>query len=122
VNWVFFYRLSGVVLLGGSLVPHGGHNPIEPSQLDCAIIAGPHMHHFAQMVDDLAQARAIKQLTYPQDCGEALLGLLRDQEEQEAMAKRAHECVDMQRGATQQIADAITQRMQPEATPQDNAA
>jgi 3-deoxy-D-manno-octulosonic-acid transferase len=36
-----FYRLAGIVFVGGSLVPKGGHNPLEPALLDCAILMGP---------------------------------------------------------------------------------
>ena len=44
-----FYRLSPLVFLGGSLVPRGGQNPIEPTRLDAAILHGPHIHNFAQV-------------------------------------------------------------------------
>src|SRR5690606_21695001 len=37
-----FYRLSPFCFLGGSLVPLGGHNPLEPALLRCAVLAGPH--------------------------------------------------------------------------------
>jgi 3-deoxy-D-manno-octulosonic-acid transferase len=40
-----FYRLSQVAFLGGSLVPLGGHNPIEPAKLGCALLHGPHVHN-----------------------------------------------------------------------------
>ncbi len=36
-----FYRLAQIVFVGGSLAAHGGHNPIEPALLDCAILHGP---------------------------------------------------------------------------------
>ncbi len=38
-----WYRLTGIACIGGSLVPIGGHNPIEAAQLDCALLYGPHM-------------------------------------------------------------------------------
>jgi 3-deoxy-D-manno-octulosonic-acid transferase len=41
-----FYRVAPVAFLGGSLVPHGGQNPIEPVRLDAAILHGPHVHNF----------------------------------------------------------------------------
>ncbi len=41
-----FYRLADVALLGGSLVPHGGHNPIEAVELDCVVVHGPHIANF----------------------------------------------------------------------------
>ncbi len=37
-----FYRLAPFCFLGGSLVPLGGHNPLEPALLNCAVLAGPH--------------------------------------------------------------------------------
>jgi len=44
-----FYRLSQVAFLGGSLVPVGGHNPIEPAKLGCALLHGPHVRNFADV-------------------------------------------------------------------------
>jgi 3-deoxy-D-manno-octulosonic-acid transferase len=37
-----FYRLAPFCFIGGTLVPLGGHNPLEPAVLRCAILAGPH--------------------------------------------------------------------------------
>ncbi|MDR7039812.1 3-deoxy-D-manno-octulosonic-acid transferase [Methylobacterium sp. BE186] len=51
-----FYRLSPLVYLGGSLVPHGGQNPIEPVRLDTAVVHGPHTHNFAQVYRALDEA------------------------------------------------------------------
>ena len=51
-----FYRLAEVAFIGGSLVPHGGHNPLEPAQLDTAIMLGPHTHNFAAIVRQLHAA------------------------------------------------------------------
>jgi 3-deoxy-D-manno-octulosonic-acid transferase len=43
-----FYRLASVALVGGSLVPHGGQNPLEPARLGCPILYGPHMGNFTE--------------------------------------------------------------------------
>lgn len=48
-----FYRLSPLVFLGGSLVPRGGQNPIEPVRLDSAILHGPHTGNFIQVYEAL---------------------------------------------------------------------
>ena len=42
------YRLCPLVFMGGSLVPHGGQNPIEPVKLGAAILHGPNVHNFAE--------------------------------------------------------------------------
>ena len=42
------YRLADIAFVGGSLAPHGGHNPLEPARLDCALLTGPHTENFAE--------------------------------------------------------------------------
>ncbi len=48
-----FYRLSGIVFMGGSLVEHGGQNPIEAVKLGAAVVHGPHVFNFADVYDAL---------------------------------------------------------------------
>ncbi|HSI41832.1 MAG TPA: 3-deoxy-D-manno-octulosonic acid transferase [Xanthobacteraceae bacterium] len=50
-----FYRLSRVAFLGGSLVRHGGQNPIEPARLDAALLHGPHVANFGELYERLDQ-------------------------------------------------------------------
>jgi 3-deoxy-D-manno-octulosonic-acid transferase len=54
-----FYRLAPVALVGGSLVPHGGQNPLEPARLGCAIVLGPHHWNFAEPVARLSAAGGV---------------------------------------------------------------
>ena len=56
------YRLAQTVFVGGSLVPHGGQNPLEPARLGCAVAIGPHTHNFAAVVEELAAAGALTPL------------------------------------------------------------
>jgi 3-deoxy-D-manno-octulosonic-acid transferase len=51
-----FYRLSPLAFIGGSLVPHGGQNPIEPAKLGAAILHGPHVHNFTDVYAALDEA------------------------------------------------------------------
>ena len=53
-----FYRLTEIAFIGGSLVAHGGHNPMEAARLGCAIMHGPHMANFASMAATLHHANA----------------------------------------------------------------
>ena len=48
-----WYRLTGIACIGGSLVPVGGHNPIEAAQLGCALLYGPHMFTVAGVAAEL---------------------------------------------------------------------
>ncbi len=49
-----WYRLAPLAFVGGSLVPHGGQNPMEAARLDCAILHGPHMENFSELAAGLA--------------------------------------------------------------------
>ncbi len=51
-----FYRLAPIVFMGGSLVPHGGQNPIEAAKLGAAILHGPHVWNFTEIYSALDAA------------------------------------------------------------------
>src|SRR6185295_8350290 len=53
------YRFAAVVFVGGSLVPRGGHNIIEPAAFAKPIIVGKHTGNFPQIVSDFAEAGAL---------------------------------------------------------------
>lgn len=50
-----FYRLVPLVFVGGSLVEHGGHNPLEAARLDAALLFGPHMFNFSELAHLMLQ-------------------------------------------------------------------
>jgi 3-deoxy-D-manno-octulosonic-acid transferase len=56
-----FYRLAPVVFMGGSLVKHGGQNPIEAAKLGAAIVHGPHVFNFTDVYDALDAAGGARQ-------------------------------------------------------------
>ncbi|MGN6114532.1 MAG: 3-deoxy-D-manno-octulosonic acid transferase, partial [Nitrobacter sp.] len=64
-----FYRLAPIVFMGGSLVPHGGQNPIEAIKLDASIVHGPHVFNFTDVYDALDRAGGARQA----DDGNALV-------------------------------------------------
>lgn len=55
-----FYRLSPVVFMGGSLVPHGGQNPIEAVKLGASVVHGPHVFNFTDVYEALDGAGGAK--------------------------------------------------------------
>ena len=52
-----FYRLARFTFVGGSLIPHGGQNPLEPARLGCAVLAGPHTENFTEAYDAILAAQ-----------------------------------------------------------------
>jgi 3-deoxy-D-manno-octulosonic-acid transferase len=81
-----FYRLSPLVFLGGSLVPHGGQNPIEPIRLDAAVLHGPHVENFAQVYGSLDRAGGALAIADERDLAAAIGDLLRDPTRLQGMA------------------------------------
>jgi len=60
---LFLYALADVALVGGSLVPHGGHNLLEPAALGKPLLSGPHVFNFADIAAQLEQAGALQTVT-----------------------------------------------------------
>ena len=67
------YRLADIAFVGGSLAPHGGHNPLEPARLGCALVAGPHTENFTEAYAALEGAGALERVS---DAG-TLAGVVR---------------------------------------------
>ena len=57
-----FYRLSNIVFLGGSLIKHGGQNPIEPARQGCKIFHGPNIQNFREIYDFLKRLRISRKI------------------------------------------------------------
>jgi 3-deoxy-D-manno-octulosonic-acid transferase len=93
------YSLASFAFVGGSLVPAGGHNPLEPAQFGVAIVMGPHYANFRAIIDVLLAQKAIR-IAPPEEFSSTLVDLVRNPEESEAMGTRAREIFDRESGAT----------------------
>lgn len=82
-------RLSPVAFLGGSLIPHGGQNPLEPARLGCAILFGPQMFNFRDDASGLLAAQAAETVADGAALGAALTALLQDPARQDRMGAAA---------------------------------
>jgi 3-deoxy-D-manno-octulosonic-acid transferase len=100
------YSLAAVAFVGGSLIPSGGHNPLEPAQFGVPIVNGPSYENFRAITDDLIAHRAIRIATKDQ-LAEVLLELLCDRAAAEALGARAKEVFDREAGATDRSVEAL---------------
>ncbi len=100
-------RLAPVVFVGGSLVEHGGHNPNEAAQLDCAILYGPHMTNFPEMTRQLEGAGAARMVGDGAELAAALARLLSDPEAAAGQARRARAVAESNRGVIDQVMAAL---------------
>ena len=98
-----FYRLTDLVFLGGSLVAVGGHNPLEPARQSAALVTGPHIHNFAAIMQQLAEADAIKIVQGKAELLQTLSDLLQDDVKRSASAKHAFDFVQNAHGTSKTI-------------------
>lgn len=98
-----FYRIAPIVFVGGSLVPHGGQNPLEPARLDCAIILGPYMDNFPAITADFIRNDACIRVRDENSLKETLEDILHHDELQEKLALAAAETVKREGGAVMRI-------------------
>jgi 3-deoxy-D-manno-octulosonic-acid transferase len=71
-----FYRLCQLTVMGGSFVPHGGQNPLEPARAKAAVISGPHIHNFRDIFRILVESGGVEVLTSNDQLTERLRSLL----------------------------------------------
>ena len=102
-----FYRLAGVALVGGSLVPHGGHNPLEPARLGCPVLVGPHTANFAEATALLLEAGGAVRLGGPDALAPAVGDVLGDATRARCLADAAAQAVAGQSGLPEQVAAAL---------------
>ena len=93
------YRLAPVVFVGGSLVRHGGQNPIEPAKLGAAILHGPHVWNFADIYQALDQAQGAAEVADEDRLTAALAAMLADPQARARSAEAARRTVDALGGA-----------------------
>jgi 3-deoxy-D-manno-octulosonic-acid transferase len=94
-----FYALADVAFVGGSLVPRGGHNIIEPAQHGVAIVTGSHTENFRDIVA-LFQSRDAVRIVGVAELPLTLMQLLADDGERLALGRRAEQTMRSQMGAT----------------------
>ena len=100
------YSLATIAFVGGSLVPSGGHNPLEPAQFSVPIVIGPHYANFTAITDSLLSQNALRIAT-KETLANVLVELLNDRPAAEAMGNRAREVFERQAGATDRCVEAI---------------
>lgn len=73
-----FYRVVDAVFMGGTLVPHGGQNLLEPAALGRPVLYGPYIHNFRSIADRMTETGAAQAVSDTADLGEAVAQLLSD--------------------------------------------
>ena len=101
------YREAVVAFVGGTLVPIGGHNLLEPAQWAKPVLFGSHTDHCAEIADLLLQAGGGRRVSNAEDLTRQVIALFSDDEERERMGRLARQVVEQNQGALQQTLEAI---------------
>jgi 3-deoxy-D-manno-octulosonic-acid transferase len=101
-----FYRVAKFVFLGASLVPQGGHNPLEAAILGASVLTGPHFENFQEAFDALLCAQGIEPLGTAEQIAQEVTALLSEPRKAAARGEQAKKTVTQLAGALECTLDA----------------
>jgi len=102
-----FYSLGTLVFVGGSLVPVGGHNPLEPLFFKKCVLFGPYMFNFLEISRSLVEAGGAIQVKGIEDLSLRLKCLLSDEGARKEVGEKGYQFLEKHRGATERVFEEI---------------
>jgi 3-deoxy-D-manno-octulosonic-acid transferase len=102
-----FIAASEVAFIGGSLVPIGGHNALEPAALSVPVLVGPHTFNFEEITSSLIEQGGAARVADAKRLGPDVLQLLLDTGRRERMGQAAQRVFERERGAVQRVMQLI---------------
>jgi 3-deoxy-D-manno-octulosonic-acid transferase len=106
---MLWYQAADLVFIGGSLIPRGGHNPLEAMCLAKPVLSGPHVFNFAQAYQQLTRQAAVVWATDAASLAMQISGLLADPVQRQRLAEAGLQLYQQQGGATERILAQIAQ-------------
>jgi 3-deoxy-D-manno-octulosonic-acid transferase len=104
-----FYALADLAFVGGSLIPHGGQNLLEPAYYGKPLCYGKHMENFAALADDFVNSGAARIVLGSEELKD--LFLMKDERSLEKMGQNAKNLLSSHQGATARTLQVIESRM-----------
>lgn len=101
------YRLAAAAFIGGTLVPTGGHNPLEAARFGVPVAVGPSMHNFREMAEQFDRASAWRRAADARALGEIWKGWLDDPASAREQGERAIRLVEENRGSLQRTLEML---------------
>jgi len=108
------YSTASAAFVGGSLIPAGGHNPLEPAQFAVPIVIGPNYANFRDITEYLQSQDAVR-IAETAEFADVLIELLTDRAAAQAMGERARQVFEQQSGATERCVLALRKLLGEEA-------
>ena len=107
-----WYSLCPIVFIGGSLIPHGGQNFMEPSRMKKAVMVGPYMHNFTDAMNRAKKADAIIQVSDADELKDMVIQLLTDKDLLEAKMSLAYNWANSENKVLDSILEKVKGYMQ----------
>ena len=101
------YRVADVAFVGGSLVPTGGHNPIEPARFGVPVLTGPHVRNFSAVYQHFVSAGAARVVHSARELADALADWLADRRAAHEAGAAGLRLLEQNAGATARTVDAL---------------
>jgi 3-deoxy-D-manno-octulosonic-acid transferase len=101
------YRVAPFAFIGGSLIPHGGQNPLEAAHLGCAVLAGTHTENFAQAYNTIFAAQGTGRVSSAPQIADMAKHLIANPAEAKAMGEAAAQAAAMLGGAVEKTLGAV---------------
>ncbi|MFC6805243.1 lipid IV(A) 3-deoxy-D-manno-octulosonic acid transferase [Methylophaga thalassica] len=102
-----FYACSDIAFVGGSLVPTGGHNILEPAALSRPVIVGPHVFNFAEITQQFITAQAAIQVGNAEMLATTVIELLKNPPKRTAMGEAGQQLIKQSQGGSQRLLNLI---------------
>lgn len=103
-----FCQAVTIVCMGGSLIRHGGQNPIEPAMFGCAVLYGPNMWNFTEITSQLEEAGGALPIENGEALTKAVCKLLSDPEKRERLGDAARRVTERNRLAVDRALGALS--------------
>lgn len=106
---VHYYQFADIAFVGGSLLPFGGHNPLEPVAFGTPVLFGPHMEDFADICEEMLAGKCAVQVESAVLLARTICGLLKNSAACKELGQVGLEYIIKRQGVTQRHLDIIEQ-------------
>jgi len=100
-----------LVIMGGSMIPHGGHNVLEPARAGRAIVTGPHMDNFGEATAMLTEAGALRQCEDAESVVRTAVELLGDASTRHEMGARGRRRLEREQAVAERYVEALSEAL-----------
>jgi 3-deoxy-D-manno-octulosonic-acid transferase len=107
-----FFAAADVAFVGGSLVPHGGHNLLEPAALGVPVVTGPHLFNFTRIAEMLLDAGAALRVESATSLAATVTAWLQDASARARVGENGRRVVEQNRGALLLLLGMIEDQLQ----------